>query len=34
MSGLSKMDIICDMSKFAALKRSLSSMHVGGMTFT
>ena len=22
------------MSKFAALKRSLSSMHVGGMTFT
>lgn len=34
MSGLSKMDIICDMSKFAALKKSLSSMHVGGMTFT
>ncbi len=34
MSGLSKIEVICDMSKFTALKKSLSNLGVGGMTFT
>ena len=33
-TGLSKVEVICDMSKFAALKRLLSHLKVGGMTFT
>lgn len=34
MTGLSKIEIICDMSKFTELKKALSEAHVGGMTFT
>ena len=34
MSGLSRIEIICDMGKFTALKKSLSELKVGGMTFT
>lgn len=33
MTGLSRIEIICDMSKFAALKTELSELRVGGMTF-
>lgn len=32
--GLSKIDVICDMSKFDTLKKTLSNLRVGGMTFT
>jgi nitrogen regulatory protein P-II 1 len=36
MAGLSKIEIICDMSKFQILKKCLSEcdVRVGGMTFT
>ena len=34
MSALSKIEVICDMSKFAAIKKELSELKVGGMTFT
>lgn len=34
MAGLSKIEVICDMSKFAAIKKELSELKVGGMTFT
>lgn len=34
MSEFAKIEIICDMSKFSALKSCLSKLHVGGMTFT
>lgn len=34
MSEFSKIEIICDMSKFSTLKSCLSRLHVGGMTFT
>jgi nitrogen regulatory protein PII len=34
MAELSKIDIVCDMSKFAAIKKKLSELRVGGMTFT
>jgi nitrogen regulatory protein PII len=34
MAALSRIEIICDMSKFSALKKTLSENHVGGMTFT
>ena len=33
MSKLSRIEIICDMSKFASLKSLLSKLEVGGMTF-
>lgn len=32
--GLSKIDVICDMTKFDTLRRALSKLPVGGMTFT
>ena len=34
MSEFAKIEIICDMSKFSALKSCPSKLHVGGMTFT
>ncbi|MQN01142.1 MAG: P-II family nitrogen regulator [Lachnospiraceae bacterium] len=34
MSELSKIDVICDMSKFTSIKKELSELNVGGMTFT
>ena len=34
MSELSRIEIICDMGKFTALKKTLSELKVGGMTFT
>lgn len=34
MSEFSKIEIICDMSKFTDLKKTLSQLKVGGMTFT
>ena len=34
MAALSKIEVICDMSKFAAIKKELSELKVGGMTFT
>lgn len=34
MPGLSKIDVICDLSKFDALKKELSHLNVGGMTFS
>ena len=34
MAALSRIEIICDMSKFSVLKKTLSENHVGGMTFT
>ena len=34
MREFAKIEIICDMSKFSALKSCLSKLHVGGMTFT
>lgn len=34
MSSLSKIEVICDMSKFQALKKLLSKSKVGGLTFT
>lgn len=32
--AISKIDVICDMSKFQNLRRCLSNLNVGGMTFT
>ena len=34
MAALSRIEIICDMSKFSVLKKTLSENHVGDMTFT
>ena len=34
MSGLSRIEVICDMSKFTELKKTLSQLGVGGMTFS
>lgn len=34
MSELSRIEIICDMGKFTVLKKTLSELKVGGMTFT
>ncbi len=34
MTGLSKIDVICDLSKFDILKKTLSQLNVGGMTFS
>ena len=34
MSDLSRIEIICDMGKFTDLKKTLSELKVGGMTFT
>lgn len=34
MSGLSRIEVICDMGKITALKKTLSELKVGGMTFT
>lgn len=34
MTELSRIEIICDMSKFTALKKLLSLIKVGGMTFS
>jgi nitrogen regulatory protein PII len=33
-TNLSRIEIICDMSKFQTLKKCLSEVRVGGMTFT